>query len=785
MLAHSFRNQPSQGAPMVISELLNRMTLDEKIAQLGAVWAHEVQDGRAFSHAKARTLIPHGIGQITRIGGDTTLEPPAAARFANAIQRYLVEETRLGIPAIVHEETCAGLMSLGSTAFPQMLGVAATWMPDLAEAMTRVIREQARAVGAHQALAPVLDLALDPRWGRCEETFGEDPLLASHFGMAYVRGLQGNDLRTGILATGKHFIGHSLSEGGLNCNPVHMGWNDIWNVLMMPFQAVVQETNIAAIMNAYPEIDGEVVAASRRLLTQVLREQLGFNGIVVSDYEAITMLNSFHFVAANEIEAALLALQAGIDMELPTRRCYGDALKTALEQGRLSMETLDTAVERVLRMKEALGLFDNPYVDEGAVHLHFETPAQRQLARTIAAKSLTLLKNDANLLPLSEHVRTLAVIGPNADAPRAHLGDYSYAAVIELLRFAPMPGLGFGADDFDAEHVRRHAVAVPSVLESIRAVVPHADVLYTPGCRLTTPIEHGIEEAVRLAQQAEVAVVVLGDRSGLTPDATSGETRDSSTLRLPAVQEELLRAVAATGTPVVLVLLSGRVPALSAIEPLAQAILEAWIPGEEGGPAIADALFGRVVPGGKLPVSFPRSVGQLPVYYYRKPSGGRSHWYGDYLTEPTTPLYPFGHGLSYTTFEYDQFAVWPKQATLDETVHVQIRVRNSGDVAADEVVQLYSRDRFASSPRPVKELKAFARLTLAPGEARTLRFHLPVAMFAFYDVALDLVVEPGTIEIMVGASSADIRARGVFEIVGERTRLARRSFAWRVETVAE
>lgn len=763
-----------------VQSLLSRMTLDEKIAQIGAVWAHEVQEGRDFSPAKAHALMPHGIGQITRIGGDTTLEPAAAARFANAVQRFLVEETRLGIPAIVHEETCAGLMSLGSTAFPQPLGLAATWMPDLAEAMTRVIREQARAVGAHQALAPVLDLALDPRWGRCEETFGEDPLLASHFGMAYVRGLQGNDLRTGVLATGKHFIGHSLSEGGLNCNPVRVGWNEIWNVLMMPFQAAIQEANLAAMMNAYPELDGEVVAASRRLLTEILREQLGFKGIVVSDYEAIPMLNFFHHVAESEDEAAILALQAGIDVELPTRRCYGEALKTALETGRLSMDVLDTAVARLLHMKEALGLFDTPYVDEESVSLHFETPAQRQLARTIAAKSLTLLKNDDNLLPLPESVRTLAVIGPNADAPRAHLGDYSYAAVVELLQQFSMFNPGFAADTFDEEHVRRHAVRIPSVLESIRAAVPHARVLYAPGCKVTTPIAGGIEEAVRIAEQADVAVVVLGDRSGLTPDATSGETRDSSTLRLPAVQEELLQAVAATGTPVVVVLLSGRILALSTIEPLAQVILEAWIPGEEGGPAVADALFGCVVPGGKLLVSFPRSVGQVPVYFYHKPSGGRSYWYGDYITEPTTPLYPFGHGLSYTTFAYDQFALWPQQASVGETVHVQIRVCNTGRYTADEVVQLYTHDLVASSPRPVKELKAFARVTLAPGEAQTLVFHLPVAMLAFYDTNNDLVVEPGTINVMVGASSADIRATGAFDIVGERTRLSRRSFDWRV-----
>ncbi len=765
-----------------IQSLLSQMTLDEKLAQITSFWVHEIQNGREFSCEKANTLISHGIGQITRIGGDSTLEPVAAARFANQLQSYLVKETRLGIPAIVHEECCAGLMTLGSTVFPQMLGLAATWQPQLAEQMTAVIRQQTRAVGAHQGLAPVLDVAREPRWGRCEETFGEDPLLISHFGVAYVRGLQGETLQQGVMATAKHFIGHSLSQGGLNCNPVHVGWNEIWNDLMMPFQAAITEANLASVMNAYPDLDGEVVAASRRILTDLLRGKLGFNGLVVSDYEAIPMLNFFHHMLPDEAQAGVRALIAGIDVELPTRRCYGDNLKAALEAGTLTMDVLDTSVERILVKKDELGLFENPFVDEGRVLELFEAPQQRQLSREIAEKTITLLKNDGNLLPLSKNIRKIAVIGPNADAPRAHLSDYSYAAVTELSRLSPMPGVSFEAANFDPAHVAAYEVRNPSLLDSIRAIDTGAEVLHTPGCALTDPDSSGFAEAVRAAEQADVVILALGDVSGLTPDVTCGETRDSSTLRLPAVQEALFQAVAATGKPIVVVLLSGRVIALTEISARAEAILNAWIPGEEGGAAIAAALFGDINPGGKLPITFPRSVGQLPVYYNHKSSAGRSNWYGPYVTEPTQPLYPFGHGLSYTRFEYSDLSLSCEQADPGSEVAIRLKVRNTGERAGEEVVQLYIRDQFASIPRPVKELKGYIRLGLLPGESKTVTFHLPVNLLAFYNADLNLVLEAGKIDVMVGSSSEDIRLYGGFVINGSGTQpVEKRLFACPVE----
>jgi beta-glucosidase len=758
-----------------ISVLLAEMTLDEKLAQITSFWVHEIQDGRELSREKAIKLMPHGIGQITRIGGDSTLEPAAAARFANQAQTYLVKETRLGIPAIVHEECCAGLMTLGSTIFPEMLGLAASWQPELAEKMTDVIRQQTRRVGAHQGLAPVLDVAREPRWGRVEETFGEDPLLVSHFGVAYVRGLQGQSLKDGVMATGKHFIGHSLSQGGLNCNPVRAGWNEIWNDLMLPFQAAITEANIASMMNAYPDLDGEVVAASRHILTDILRGKLGFDGIVVSDYEAIPMINFFHRQAETEAEAGVLSLNAGIDVELPTRRCYGDNLKAALEAGTLSLDVLNATVARILTKKAELGLFENPFVDENNVLEIFETPAQRQLARQLAEKTLTLLKNDGDLLPLPKTLSKIAVLGPLAASARAHLGDYSYAAVTELSRLSPMPGVSFEAANFDQAHVDAHSPRVPSLLDSIRAM-EEAEILYAPGCKLTDPDQSGFAAAVKAAEEAEVVILALGDISGLTPDATCGETRDSSTLRLPAVQEALLQAVAATGKPIVVVLFSGRVIALTDVAAQAAAILEAWIPGEEGGPAVAAALFGEFNPGGKLPITFPRSVGQIPVYYNHKPSAGRSNWYGPYLSEETSPLYPFGHGLSYTRFAYSGLTISRAQAEPGSEVEISLRVQNTGERAGEEVVQFYVCDKFASAPRPVKELKGYIRIALEQAESKTVTFTLPVNMLAFYDLDLNLVVEPGAVDVMVGSSSEDIRLRGSFEISGVKTPIARRVF---------
>ena len=763
-----------------VAGLLDQMTLDEKLAQLVSFWVHEIQDGRDFSPVKAGSLLANGIGQITRTAGNSTLEPVSVARFNNRLQAFLVNETRLGIPAIVHEECCSGYMGLGGTMFPQMIGLASTWRPDLAERMTTEICSQMRSTGAHQGLAPVLDVARDPRWGRVEETFGEDPTLVSQFGMAYVRGLQGPGLKDGgVMATGKHFVGHSFSQGGMNCAPARIGLHDLWDIFLMPFQAAIH-AGIDTLMNAYPELDGEVVAASRRILTDLLRGQLGFDGLVVSDYEAIQMIHSYHAMAADQKEAAILALRAGIDVELPGRKCYGDPLKAALEAGEIGMEFVDTSARRHLQKKFELGLFENPYVDEGRVLEVFETPNQRSLAREIARQSMVLLKNDG-LLPLKENIQTLAVIGPNADDSRSLLGDYSYAAVFELFSTVMKPGSS-SFDNVDQASFEKHSMKVPSVLSALFAGEAVTEILYARGSDHAGDDTSGFDEAVKVAESADAVVLVLGDRSGLTPDCTVGETRDSADLHLSGVQEQLAETIIATGKPVVVVLVTGRPYAINFISEKANAILEAWLPGEEGGAAIAGTLFGEFTPGGKLPMSFPRHAGQIPLFYNQKPSGGKSNWYINYTDVESSPLYPFGHGLSYTTFEYGNLSIYPEQVKAGGVVAVSLDVKNVGKVAGDEVVQLYIRDEYASIPRPVKELKGYARLTLQPGESRSVTFNLPVDQLAFYDEDLNLVIESGTFKVMIGSSSADIRAEEAFEVIGEKkSQVRKRVFVCPVE----
>lgn len=749
-----------------VDTLLSQMTLDEKLAQIGSYWMWDLQTDGVLDWDKAADKLKHGIGQITRVAGASTLDPVNAAKASNRLQKFLMEKTRLGIPAIIHEECCSGVLMLGGTLFPQMLGLASTFQPELAEAMTTAIRKQLLAIGARQGLAPVLDVARDPRWGRVEETFGEDPTLVSHFGMAYIRGLQSEDLSGGVMATGKHFVGHSLSQGGLNCAPVHVGMREIYDVYLAPFQAAIRDAKLASIMNAYPELDGEVVAASRRILTDILRGELGFDGLVVSDYEAVVMLHTFHKVAADPACAASMALSAGIDVELPNTVCYGEELKSALDHGGIDLALVDLAVRRHLHKKFELSLFENPYVDEGKVLDVFETPEQRALSREIACKSMVLLKNDG-LLPLDKSIKTIAVIGPNAHDGRNQLADYSYPAMRQLMQLKAPENSAFL--DMDLEQSAPYEVKVITVLEGIRAAVsPNTKILYAKGCDNCSEDTSGFGEALEAAKQADAVVLVLGDKSGLTPDCTTGETRDSADLKLPGVQEDLAEALFSTGKPVVAVLVTGRPYALSGLAESARAILQAWLPGEEGGAAIGDVLFGDVNPGGKLPITFPRLVGQVPIFYNAKPAGTKSHWYVDYVSEKVTPLYPFGHGLSYTSFEYSDLCIGQEQVRGGESVDISLDVRNTGTIAGEEVVQLYIHDEFASIPRPVKELKGYRRVKLEPGETCRVTFHLPVDQLAFYDLDSNLILETGKIAVLVGSSSEDIRLSGEFEITGER-----------------
>jgi len=727
-----------------VKSLIKRMTIEEKIAQLNSVPASDLLEDGRFSREKASKLIGKGIGQITRLAGslESPKEPAKIAAIANEIQRFLTGETRLGIPAIIHEECLSGLMAYGATTFPQAIGLASTWDPDLIQSITATIRRQMRAIGAHQGLAPVLDVARDPRWGRTEETFGEDQYLVAKMGVAYIRGLQGDDLSSGIVATPKHFAAHGFPEGGRNCAPIHVPPRELREVFLFPFEAAVRVAGAYSLMNAYHDIDGVPCAASRELLTETLRFKWGFKGFVVSDYGAIEMLKTFHHIAADEREAAIQALEAGIDIELPRVKCYGEPLLNAIKEGMISEATIDEAVARVLRVKFLLGLFDNPYVNIEVASKAFDTPEDRALALKAARESIILLKNDG-ILPLKKDVRSIAVIGPNADTTRGLLGDYSHTL-----------HLGYEQD----------TVKVVSILEAIkRKVSPKTSIYFAKGCSIHEQSKEGFKEALEVASKSDVIIAVMGERSGIFRlPAITGEGRDRASISLPKVQEDLLRALHELNKPLILILVNGRPLSIRWIAEKASAIIEAWFPGEEGGNAIADVLFGDYNPGGKLPISIPKDTGQIPVYYSRKASSFR-----DYVFMKAKPLYPFGHGLSYTKFEYSSLSIEPEKIGPADKVNISFNIKNVGDFKGDEVVQLYVHDPVASVSRPVKELKGFVRLTLEPGEEKNVTFTLFADQLAFYDQYMKLVVEPGVYEVMIGSSSEDIRLTGKFEVVGK------------------
>ena len=757
-----------------VTDLLSRMTLTEKIAQLGSAWVFELLTDMKFDPDKARKHMADGIGHITRVAGASSLTPADGAKLANTIQRYLLENSRLGIPALVHEECCSGYMARNATCFPQIIGLASTWQPELAGAMAAVVREQMRAAGAHQGLSPVLDVVRDPRWGRVEETFGEDPYLVSLMGVHYVRGLQGDDWTDRIVATAKHFVGYGIPDGGFNWNPAHIPARELREVYLLPFEAAVKEGRLQSVMNGYNELDGIPCAASEELLDTILRQEWGFDGVVVSDYFAVNQLQQAHQITNNKLDSAVRALTAGIDIELPNTDCYGGPLQEAVETGRLDLAVIDRSVGRLLTQKFALGLFEQPYVDEAAVTPVFDTPDQRKLAREIAQKSIILLKNDDDLLPLDPKIGKLAVIGPQADTTRHLVGDYAYICHIETLMEAREKDTGLGMPVPDAMEIDDAFVPMNTILQALRDMVStETDIVYAPGCTVLGDDRSGFAAAVEAARQADVALVFVGGKSGLTDDCTCGEARDRADLNLTGVQAELVEAIHATGTPVVLVLINGRPLSITWAAEHVPAIVEAWLPGEEGAEAVADVLFGQVNPGGKLPITVPRAVGQIPIYYNHKPSGGRSHWKESYVDLSNKPLWPFGYGLSYTTFLYDNLCLSQPQAAAGESVQVRVEVTNTGDRPGDEVVQLYTRMAFVLVTRPMKELKGFKRITLEPGQTQIVTFELFTNQFGFYDQKMHYVVEPGTLEIMVGSSSEDLPLKAKLEITGETTDISR------------
>ncbi len=736
-----------------IDAVLSRMNLDEKLAQLGCVWCTALVQDEAFSETSAQRFLAHGIGEITRIGATTGLRPRQRAEFANAIQRYLVENTRLGIPAIIHEESTAGLCARDATQFPQAIGLASAWDPELIGRIGTVIREQMVATGARHTLAPVLDVARDPRWGRVEETYGESAYLAARLGVAYVRSVQG-DLANGVAATGKHFLGYALSEGGLNHAPVHLGPRELREVYAEPFRAAIAEADLATVMNSYSSVDGLPCGGSKAILDDLLRGELGFTGAVVADYSTTELLVSHHRIAATKGEAARRALEAGLDMELPRLDCYGAPLRELVEAGEVDVALVDRSVRRVLELKAALDLFENPFVDEDAAETAYARPTDRALAYEAAVKSLVLLRNENGLLPIAPEQR-IAVIGPAADDERLLQGDYSYPAHTEIVQ----------PRDRDGRLIERTGDFAPGPyypesVTPLAAIREHAAIVtYAKGAGVRSDSTDGFAMAIADARASDVAICFVGGRSGLMPDCTSGEFRDVSDLGLPGVQQQLVEAIVETGTPTIVVVVSGRAHALPWIAEHVRALLYAWVPGEQGGAAIADVLFGIASPSGRLPISLPRSAGHVPTHHDHRAGGGRSQIFGDYVDAPVGPLFGFGAGLSYTTFAYDALQI-DEPATTGAPWNVDIELRNTGERDGTEVVQLFVRDEVARVARPDRHLAGFARVELAPGASGTARFTVDPTVLAYYDEDMRLVIEPGAIRLMAGGLEEVVELTG-------------------------
>ena len=738
---------PDEGASARVVELLGRMTLEEKAAQVVGLWVGAGADGEVVAplqdamlgeQAPFEEFARNGLGHLTRVFGTRPVEPAVGRRALRDAQRWLVQHTRLGIPAIAHEECLTGLAAWEATTFPTPLAWGASFDPELVERMGAAIGGSMATLGVHQGLAPVLDVIRDARWGRVEECISEDPYLVGTVGTSYVRGVQS----TGVLATLKHFVGYSASRAGRNLAPVHAGPRELADVLLVPFEMAVLDGGVRSVMHSYAEIDGVPVAGDATLLTDLLRGRWGFDGTLVADYFGVAFLHTLHGVAEDLGDAAGQALAAGVDIELPTGNAYLAPLLERIRSGAVPEALLDRAVLRTLRQKEELGLLDQRFDEptRPADDVDLDPAEHRELAARLAEESVVLLANDGTL-PLAVPAR-VAVVGPNAHRAQALFGCYSF--VNHVLAHHPEEDLG---------------IEVPTVLDALRGELD-GTVTYAEGCTVTGTDTTGIADAVAVAQDADVVVVVVGDQAGLFGRGTVGEGCDTDDLELPGVQRRLVEEVLATGTPVVLVLVTGRPYAIDWALERCAAVVQAFFPGEEGAGAVSGVLTGRVNPSGRLPVSMPRSAGSQPYSYLHPPLGGASA----VSNLPTAPALPFGHGLSFTTFERSGLTV--ADAPTGGTIVASVTVRNTGDRAGVDVVQLYGHDVVASVTRPTAQLLGYQRVALEPGASATVEMRVPTTRLAFSDRDLVRVVEPGAVDLWVGPSCETRETEAMITLTG-------------------
>ena len=763
---------PTRSVTERVELLLAQMTVEEKVGQLGSRWVGfdglarvdegpEPSSGETFNVAPMQDVfaadrtVPleeasaHGLGQLTRVFGSAPITVPEGVAELIRQHRVVLDNSRLGIPALVHEECLTGFTTFGATVYPAAIAWGATFDPELVERMAAAIGRDMAAVGVHQGLSPVIDVVRDYRWGRVEETIGEDPYLVGMLGTAYVRGLQS----AGIIATLKHFAGYSASRSGRNHGPVSIGRRELLDVILPTFEMAVEMGQAGSVMNSYSDIDGVPAGADSWLLTDVLRDDWGFTGTVVSDYWAVPFLSSMHRVAADNDEAGALALTAGIDVELPDTHGFGSGLVDQVGKGTLSEELLDRAVRRVLTQKIELGLLDPDWTPETSVldaWTDLNSEANQTLAREMAERSVILLDAGSALPMLGEGRPTLtrlAVVGPCADDARTFMGCYAFPNHV-LPRY---PGVGLGLD-------------VPSGIDALRVELTDVEITYAPGCAVRDGDRSGFPDAVAAAGQADLCVVFVGDLAGLFGLGTSGEGCDAEDLRLPGLQADLLEELLETGTPVVVVVVSGRPYALGQFHGRTAGLVQAFMPGQAGGAAIAGVLSGRVQPSGKLPVQIPRHPGGQPSTYLQPPLGGPES--AGISNLDAAPLFPFGYGGSYTSYCVDDLRLSDTAIGTDEELTVTVRVRNTGARSGDEVVQLYLHDVQAQVARPVKLLTGFARVSLDPGEDVDVQFSLHADRTAFTGIGMQRIVEPGDVEILVGTSADDLPCRATFAITG-------------------
>lgn len=778
--------EPSQR----VKDILARMTLEQKAVQMSCIMPSLVLNRGVFDPEKAEQEMPDGVGRMTQFATGFVDGPKQAAEGYNAIQKYVIEKT--GLPCIIQNESSSGLVAAEGTIFPVPIALAGTFEPELAYRMGKVIGDEGRAIGAHYMMSPVADVNRDGRWGRVDETFGEDPLLAARFTSEEVHGIQGDDYTKRCGALAKHWVGYGASEGGINCATVNIAKKELFEVYAAPFAAAIKEHDMQSVMVTYSEVDGLPMSVNPEYTQDVLRGDLGFTGIAVCDGHSIPRVIDQQGMYEDRAELAGAALKAGIDSDTMTTTVYNHIIE-GVKKGVVDEADLDACVLRTLQAREEMGLLDHPYVDPEKADAIFADPAADALSAEIARKSVTLLKNDG-ILPLKKDLKKIAVVGPFADSLLKLFGGYAYPAMMgsflemcvnpevaaKMEGFAEFAKKMFDIDSMSAKMYKdssrpfaenfdnylRETLGTVSLTEAVAAEMPQAEVV-SYGKSLHAPDwEARIEEAKKTAAGADLVILAVGEVTGQGKDATSGEGINHPDLSLPFHQQDLVKAIHETGIPSVLVLLNGRALALGETEPLVNAIVEGWYPGPAGGTPIAKVLSGAVNPGGRLPVTFPRISAQCPIYYGTKTGSGYMNIRQQPEPSVMQPLYPFGYGLSYTSFAISNLVNDPSVATGD-TFQVSVDVENTGAVTGEEVVQIYTHSLQPTVNRPIKELRGFQKVTLAPGEKKTLEFTFDTRQFGYYNARKEFVIEPRPQAIYAGANSSDIQAEGRIEFTGE------------------